>query len=98
MTIRWKKPASDYMNTKGPYAKASSISALARRFRCTDSTDLFVGYTRTVAGRNTHAVNRGLSLGVAEASAGSTATPRWRRRATAGPVRSYGVCEKKTGP
>lgn len=29
-----------------------------------DSIDLFVGYTRTVTGRNTHAVNRGLSIGM----------------------------------
>jgi hypothetical protein len=30
----------------------------------TETTDLFFGYTRTVTGRNTHATNRGLSLGV----------------------------------
>jgi hypothetical protein len=30
----------------------------------TDSTDLFFGYTRTVTGRNTHATDRGLSLGL----------------------------------
>jgi hypothetical protein len=30
----------------------------------TDTTDVFLAYTTTVSGRNTHAVNRGLSLGV----------------------------------
>jgi hypothetical protein len=30
----------------------------------TESTDLFFGYTRTLTGRNTHATDRGLSLGL----------------------------------
>jgi hypothetical protein len=30
----------------------------------TDTTDLFASFTTTVSGRNTHAVNRGLSIGV----------------------------------
>ena len=29
-----------------------------------DSIDLFMGYTKTLTGRNTHAVNRGLSIGM----------------------------------
>ncbi|HEX5107712.1 MAG TPA: hypothetical protein VFV95_04665 [Vicinamibacterales bacterium] len=34
-------------------------------FSLTDSIDLFGGYTVTAMGRNTHATNRGLSLGIA---------------------------------
>ena len=34
-------------------------------FSLSDSIDLFGGFTTTVWGRNTHAVNRGLSLGMA---------------------------------
>ena len=30
----------------------------------TDRTDLFASFTTTLTGRNTHAINRGLSLGV----------------------------------
>ena len=33
-------------------------------FTVTDSMDLFASFTTTVTGRNTHAVNRGVSLGV----------------------------------
>jgi hypothetical protein len=33
-------------------------------FSITDTTDIFLGYTTTVTGRNTHAVNRGLSIGM----------------------------------
>jgi hypothetical protein len=36
-----------------------------------DTTDVFAGYTTTVTGRNTHAVNRGLSLGVSWSFGGS---------------------------
>ena len=33
-------------------------------FTITDTIDLFVAYRRTVTGRNTHAINRGLSIGM----------------------------------
>jgi hypothetical protein len=67
-------------------------------FSLSDSTDLFFGYTRTVTGRNTHATDRGLSLGLswsfgrATGDGGALAS---RDRQQGSLVRC--ACEKKTG-
>jgi hypothetical protein len=62
-----------------------------------DSTDLFFGYTRTVTGRNTHATDRGLSLGLSwsfgRRVGGDAVASRDTRQGSL--VRC--VCEKKTG-
>jgi hypothetical protein len=63
----------------------------------TETTDLFVAYTRTVTGRNTHATDRGLSLGVSwsfgRATGDDTLASRDARQGSL--VRC--LCEKKTG-
>ena len=60
-------------------------------------TDLFIAYTRTVTGRNTHATDRGLSLGMSwsfgRAQGGETLASRDSRQGSL--VRC--LCEKKTG-
>jgi hypothetical protein len=62
-----------------------------------ETTDLFVAYTRTVTGRNTHATDRGLSLGMSwsfgRARGGETLASRDTRQGSL--VRC--LCEKKTG-
>ena len=63
----------------------------------TETTDLFFGYTRTVTGRNTHATDRGLSLGLSwsfgHRPGSETLASRDSRQGSL--VRC--VCEKKTG-
>jgi hypothetical protein len=66
-------------------------------FSLTETTDLFVGYTRTVTGRNTHAIERGLSLGMSwsfgRGGSGQALAARDNREGSL--VRC--VCEKKAG-
>jgi hypothetical protein len=68
-------------------------------FSLTDTFDLFLGYTRTITGRNTHAIERGLTLGVSWSfgrrlgDGGETLASRDSRQGSL--VRC--VCEKKTG-
>jgi len=64
----------------------------------TETTDLFLGYTHTVTGRNTHATDRGLSLGLSWSfgrprGAGESLASRDSREGSL--VRC--VCEKKAG-
>ena len=63
----------------------------------TDTTDLFVAYNRTVTGRNTHATDRGLSIGMSwsfgRPQGGETLASRDSRQGSL--VRC--LCEKKTG-
>jgi hypothetical protein len=63
----------------------------------TESTDLFFGYTRTVTGRNTHATDRGVSLGLSwsfgRPGGDSALASRDSREGSL--VRC--VCEKKAG-
>ena len=63
----------------------------------TDTTDLFLGYTRTLTGRNTHATDRGLSIGMSWSfgtrRGGESLASRDAREGSL--VRC--VCEKKTG-
>jgi hypothetical protein len=63
----------------------------------TDTTDLFVAYSRTVTGRNTHATDRGLSIGMSwsfgRPQGGETLASRDSRQGSL--VRC--LCEKKTG-
>ena len=65
----------------------------------TDSTDLFFGYTRTITGRNTHAIERGLTLGVSwsfgRRLGGGEESLASRDSREGSLVRC--VCEKKTG-
>jgi hypothetical protein len=64
----------------------------------TETTDLFFGYTRTITGRNTHAIERGLSLGVSWSFGrrlGGDETLASRDSREGSLVRC--VCEKKTG-
>jgi hypothetical protein len=65
----------------------------------TDTFDLFLGYTRTITGRNTHAIERGLSLGVSwsfgRRVGGGDETLASRDSREGSLVRC--VCEKKTG-
>ncbi|HKE85280.1 MAG TPA: hypothetical protein VKB50_16070 [Vicinamibacterales bacterium] len=64
-----------------------------------ETTDLFVGYTRTMTGRNTHAIDRGLSLGLSwsfghrRGAGGAALASRDSREGSL--VRC--VCEKKAG-
>jgi hypothetical protein len=62
-----------------------------------DSTDLFFGYTRTLTGRNTHATDRGVSLGLSwsfgRQGGGDAIASRDTRQGSL--VRC--VCEKKAG-
>jgi hypothetical protein len=63
-----------------------------------DTTDLFFGYTRTVTGRNTHATDRGLSLGLSWSfghGPGGSETLASRDSRQGSLVRC--VCQKKTG-
>jgi hypothetical protein len=66
-------------------------------FSVSETTDLFLAYTRTVTGRNTHATDRGLSLGMSwsfgRAQGGETLASRDSRQGSL--VRC--LCEKKTG-
>jgi hypothetical protein len=66
-------------------------------YSLTETTDLFFGYTRTVTGRNTHATDRGLSVGMSW----SFGSPRGgdalaKRDAREGSLVRC-LCEKKTG-
>ena len=66
----------------------------------TDTTDLFIGYTRTVTGRNTHATDRGLSIGMSwsfgrPGVGGGNETLASRDGRQSSLVRC--LCEKKTG-
>ena len=69
----------------------------AAAFTLTDTTDVFVAYTRTVTGRNTHATDRGLSIGVSwsfgRPNGDETLASRDGRQGSL--VRC--LCEKKTG-
>jgi len=64
----------------------------------TETTNLFFGYTHTVTGRNTHATDRGLSLGLSwsfgrRTGGDDTLASRDSRQGSL--VRC--VCEKKAG-
>ena len=64
----------------------------------TDTTDLFLGYTRTLTGRNTHSTDRGLSIGMSWSfgrRVGGDATLASRDSREGSLVRC--VCEKKAG-
>ena len=63
----------------------------------TDTTDLFVAYSRTVTGRNTHATDRGLSIGMSWSFGrpGGNETLASRDGRQGSLVRC--LCEKKTG-
>ena len=63
----------------------------------TDTTDLFVAYSRTVTGRNTHATDRGLSIGMSWSFGrpGGDETLASRDGRQGSLVRC--LCEKKTG-
>jgi serine/threonine protein kinase len=63
----------------------------------TDTTDLFIAYTRTVTGRNTHSTDRGLPIGMSwsfgRPSGDETLASRDGRQGSL--VRC--LCERKTG-
>jgi hypothetical protein len=63
----------------------------------TDTWDLFGSFTKTVTGRNTHAVNRGISLGVAWSFGGPGALLRASRDAREGTLVKC-LCQKAGDP
>jgi hypothetical protein len=66
-------------------------------FSVSETTDLFFGYTRTMVGRNTHAVDRGLSVGLSWSFGHRLGSESLASRDSRQGSLVRCVCEKKTG-
>jgi len=66
-------------------------------YSVTETTDLFFGYTKTVTGRNTHATNRGLSIGMSWSFGGLRGGETLANRDSRERSLVRCLCEKKTG-